>query len=102
MNRQRELEREGEIEGESYKILRVELGYNNNCITNLFDYSVASGYFKLSCDCRFQRAFTTCVCVFNVNTLVGSNQRNYFENATACSERKLKIRALRSVVIVSL
>ncbi len=45
---------------------------------------------KLSCDSRFQRAFTACVFVLKVITLVGSNQRNYFENATACSKRTLK------------
>jgi len=37
-----------------------------------------------------QRAFTTCVCVFKVITLVGSNQRYYFENANTCSKRTLK------------
>jgi hypothetical protein len=36
---------------------------------------------KLSSDIRFQFAFIACVCVFKVLTLVGSNQRNYFENA---------------------
>ncbi len=46
--------------------------------------------FKLSCDRRFQRAFTTCVCIFKVITLVVSNQRYYFENANACSKRTLK------------
>jgi hypothetical protein len=42
---------------------------------------------KLRCDSRFQRAFTACSCVFKVITLIGSNQGNYFENATACSKR---------------
>jgi len=37
-----------------------------------------------------QRAFTSCSCVFKVNTLIGSNQGNFFENATACSKRTLK------------
>jgi len=45
---------------------------------------------KLSCDSRLQRAFTACGCVFKEITLVGSNQGNYFENATACSKRTLK------------
>jgi len=45
---------------------------------------------KLSCDSRFQRAFTACVYVVKVITLIGSNQRNYFENANACSKRTLK------------
>jgi len=45
---------------------------------------------KQSCDSRFQRAFTPCGCVFKVITLVGSNQRNYFENTNACSKRTLK------------
>jgi len=39
---------------------------------------------KLHCDTRSQNAFTACDCVFKVITLVGSNQRNYFENATEC------------------
>jgi len=46
--------------------------------------------FKLSCDSRFQRAFTACSCVFKVITLVCANQDNYYENATACSKRTLK------------
>jgi hypothetical protein len=46
--------------------------------------------FKLRCDERFTHAFTACGCVFNEITLVGSNQGNYFENATACSKRTLK------------
>jgi len=46
--------------------------------------------FKLRCDSRFQRAFTGCSCVFKVITLIGSNQGNYFENATACSKCMLK------------
>jgi len=48
------------------------------------------GSLKLSCDSRFQRAFTASICVFKVITLVGSNQRNYFENVNACSKRALK------------
>jgi len=42
------------------------------------------------CDERFTHAFTACSCVIKVFTLVGSNQGNYFENATACSKRTLK------------
>ncbi len=38
---------------------------------------------KLRCDER-------CGCVFKEITLFGSNQGNYFENATACSKRTLK------------
>jgi len=34
---------------------------------------------KLRCDCRFQRAFTACSCVFKVIILIGTNQGNYFE-----------------------
>ncbi len=44
---------------------------------------------KLRCDSRFQRAFTAYISVFKVITVVYSNQRNYFENATACSKRTL-------------
>ncbi len=46
--------------------------------------------FKLRCDERFTHAFTACCCVYKEITLVGSNQGNYFENATACSKRTLK------------
>jgi len=35
-------------------------------------------------------AFTARGCVFKEITLFGSNQGNYFEYATACSERMLK------------
>ncbi len=45
---------------------------------------------KLSCDNHFQRAFSACVCIFKVFTLVGSSQRNYIENAITCSKRTLK------------
>jgi len=45
---------------------------------------------KLRCDERFTHAFTACGCVFKEITLVGANQGNYFENATACSKRTLK------------
>ena len=45
---------------------------------------------KLRCDERFTHAFTACSCVFKENTLVGSNQGNYFENKNACSKRTLK------------
>jgi len=45
---------------------------------------------KLRCDSRFQRAFTACSCVFKVITLIGTNQDNYFENATSCSKRMRK------------
>jgi len=45
---------------------------------------------KLRCDERFTHAFTAWGCVFKEITLVGSNQGNYFENATACSKRTLK------------
>ena len=43
------------------------------------------------CLARFQCAFTACVCIFKKNTLVGSNQRNYFKNTTACIKRTLKM-----------
>jgi len=45
---------------------------------------------KLPCDERFTHAFTACGSVFKVITLVGSNQGNYFENATECSKRMRK------------
>ncbi len=55
-------------------------------------------WLKLSCDSRFQRAFTACSCVFEVLTLVGSNQGNYFENSTACNKRKVKTVSQRSSI----
>jgi len=48
------------------------------------------GSLKLRCDERFTHAFTACGCVFKEIALVGSNQGNFFENATNCSKRKLK------------
>jgi len=45
-------------------------------------FCVPNDHFKLSCDSRFQRAFTACSCVFKVITLVSANQRNFFENET--------------------
>ncbi len=42
---------------------------------------------------HFQRPFTACICVFEVITLVGSNQRNYFENAIVCNKLTLKTTA---------
>jgi hypothetical protein len=53
-----------------------------DCLTNL--------EVKLRCDERFTHAFTACGCVFKEITLVGANQGNYFENATACSKRMRK------------
>jgi len=45
---------------------------------------------KLRCDERFTHAFTACTCIFKEITLVGSNQGNYFQNATGCNKRTLK------------
>jgi len=45
---------------------------------------------KLSCDNRFQLAFTACICVFKEITQVWVNQGNYFENVNACNKRTLK------------
>jgi len=45
---------------------------------------------KLRCDERFTHAFTASGCIFREITLVGSNQGNYCENATAFSKRTLK------------
>jgi hypothetical protein len=39
-----------------------------------------------------QHAFTARGCIFKEITLVGSNQRNYLENATSCSKRSMKTR----------
>ncbi len=46
----------------------------------------------MSCDRRFQRAFTACSCVLKVITLVWANQRNNFE--IACVKRSSQ-RSLR-------
>jgi len=56
-------------------------------------------HLKLRCDTRFQRAFTACVCVFKVITLVWANQRNYFENATVCSICTLKTRVATQLYV---
>ncbi len=45
---------------------------------------------ELICDSHFQRAFTACLGIFKVITLVGSNRHNYFENANGCSKPSLK------------
>jgi hypothetical protein len=45
---------------------------------------------KLRCDKHFTHAFAACGNVFKEITLGGSNQGNYFKNATACSKRMLK------------
>ncbi len=47
-------------------------------------------FLKLSCDSRFQRAFTACCCVFKVIALARANQGNHFDNANTCSKRMLK------------
>ncbi len=56
---------------------------------------VSSGLFrtklKLRCDSRFQLAFTACIFVFKEITLIDSNQGNFFENATVCNKRTLKM-----------
>ncbi len=45
--------------------------------------------------------FPTCVGVFKVITLIGSNQHNYFENANACSERTLKTTVATHLLFLS-
>ena len=47
---------------------------------------------KARCYTRFQRAFTSCCCVFKEITFIGPKQRNVFENANTCSKRTLKTR----------
>jgi hypothetical protein len=54
---------------------------------------------KLRCDSRFQRAFTAWSCVFKVFTLIGSNQGNYFENATTYSKRMRKTLVATQLII---
>jgi len=71
----------------NFQSLEVE-GKTQNC--NSMDAFVEDLSIKLSCDNRFQRAFTACRCVFKVITLIWDNQGKFFENATACSKRTLK------------
>ncbi len=59
-------------------------------MTNNQNTSTTIDWIKLSCDSRFQRAFTACSCVFKVITLVWANQRKFIENATTCSKRMRK------------
>jgi len=51
---------------------------------------------------ELRQSFSTCVCVFKVITLVGSNKRNYFQNANACSKRTLKTTVATSSALVFL
>jgi hypothetical protein len=44
---------------------------------------------KLRCDERFMYAFTAYSCVFKELTLVGSNQRKFFENAVNARWKRL-------------
>ncbi len=55
-----------------------------------YTVKIKKSYIGLRCEERFMHAFTACGSVFKVITLVGSNQGNYFENATTCSKRTLK------------
>jgi len=55
----------------------IDIQYNT-----FYDESKNYEWLKLRCDERFTHAFTECGCVFKVITLFGSNQGNYFENAT--------------------
>jgi hypothetical protein len=56
---------------------------------------------KLRCKERFTHAITACSCVFKELTLVGSDQGNYFENATSCSKRTLKTTSLKNYFSVN-
>jgi len=53
---------------------------------------LSSMHLKPRCDDRFQHVFTAWGCVFKVITLVGTNQGNYFENATKGCKRTVKTR----------
>ena len=46
---------------------------------------------------HFQRAFTACICVLKIITLVWANQNNFFENATVYKKRTLKTRVATSL-----
>jgi hypothetical protein len=74
-----------------------QLSFIEYCLSYIELYKVGgmqNASFKLSCDSRFQRAFTACSCVLKEITLVGSNQGSYFVNETACSKRTLKTRVV--------
>jgi len=63
---------------------------NNACMKNLYIKCWWNWHLKrvkLSCESCFQRGFTACSCVFKVITLALANQRNFFDNATACGKR---------------
>jgi len=60
----------------------MELFINDVTLITLTSRSKIRTNLKLRCDERFTHAFTACGCVFKEITLVGSNQGNYFENAT--------------------
>ncbi len=51
---------------------------------------------KLSSDIRFQCAFTACV--FKELTLVGSNQRNYFENTNIFHKKHYYLSSIKKVL----
>ncbi len=75
----------------SAKILCVTVALLRNIWKLSFFYSLLFLIgLKLHCDEHFTHAFTACGCVFKEITLFGSNQGNYFENATGCSKRTLK------------
>jgi len=82
---------------------------NRNLLLKIIKYGIISSYLlsqycvskflvwrgpkeelKLSCDSRFQLAFTARSCVFKEITLVWANQGNFFESATTCSKRLSK------------
>jgi len=52
---------------------------------------------ELSCDSRFQHAFTACSCVFKEITLVWANQRNFFKNAVNECVKRSSQRSLNYV-----
>ena len=77
---------------QKYKISAVEknLFSIDICSDNFFfiktfwnHYATNTNMLKARCHTRFQGSVTACVYVFKEITLVGSNQRNYFENANA-------------------
>jgi len=69
---------------------KTQLHAVNEHWKRLSQLSLKEMLLKLCCDERFTHAFFACGSVFKEITLVGSNQGNYFENATACSKRMRK------------
>jgi len=68
--------------------MEIEFKFNSFSLCLHLFQDVAE--FKAALRQSFSALFTACSCVFKVITLIGSNQGNFFENATTCSKRMRK------------